>query len=224
MDRVVFGKYVEEKRKALGMTQKELADKLFVTNKAVSKWENGGSYPDITLFEPLAKCLGVPLEQLLVCGEEKTPDAPEKTLIEIAGETIKRNKRRLAITAAALAIVLLCVVGYIAGRAAKNDFPYVYMNGWYYEVTGETLPDESLLGEKLGEVTRSGVRRSKNNAGGDSNTAALGAGIYAITEPEGDPWTYNAAVAVETERGYAVARAVFFSRQDAEKFFGINIG
>lgn len=49
MDRKAFGKYIEEKRKALGMTQNELAEKMFITNKAVSKWENGISYPDITL-------------------------------------------------------------------------------------------------------------------------------------------------------------------------------
>ena len=49
------------------MTQKEVAEKLFVSDKTVSKWETGGSMPDITLLMPLAKLFGVTVPELLEC-------------------------------------------------------------------------------------------------------------------------------------------------------------
>ncbi|MBQ1612683.1 MAG: helix-turn-helix transcriptional regulator, partial [Alphaproteobacteria bacterium] len=49
MDKEKFGAFIAERRKALDMTQKELADRLMISDKAVSKWERGLSFPDITL-------------------------------------------------------------------------------------------------------------------------------------------------------------------------------
>ena len=60
-----FGIFVSRLRGEKGMTQKALAEKLFVSDKAVSKWENGKSLPDISLLEPLAQMLGVTVPELL---------------------------------------------------------------------------------------------------------------------------------------------------------------
>ena len=57
MDAAYTGKEISERRKALGLTQKELAEKLHVTDKAVSKWERGINFPDLGLMENLAKVL-----------------------------------------------------------------------------------------------------------------------------------------------------------------------
>ena len=54
MDNVQFGLFIAELRRERGMTQKELAARLNVTDKAVSKWETGKGFPDIKLMEPLA--------------------------------------------------------------------------------------------------------------------------------------------------------------------------
>ena len=54
-------------RKAAGLTQKELAGRLHVTDKAVSKWERALSYPDVTLLEPLAEALDLGVEELVAC-------------------------------------------------------------------------------------------------------------------------------------------------------------
>ena len=51
MDALYTGKVIAECRKGLGLTQKELADKLGVTDKAVSRWENGMNFPDIALMD-----------------------------------------------------------------------------------------------------------------------------------------------------------------------------
>ena len=65
MDNIQFGAFVARLRKEQGMTQKDLADRLHVTDKAVSKWETGKGFPDVKLLEPLAQVLGVSLVELL---------------------------------------------------------------------------------------------------------------------------------------------------------------
>ncbi len=65
IDKEKLGAFIAELRKEKGYTQKELGDKLFLSNKAVSKWETGASIPDTTLLIPLADILGVSVTELL---------------------------------------------------------------------------------------------------------------------------------------------------------------
>ena len=60
-----FGAFVQTRRKELGLSQAELADKLYVTAKAVSRWERGVGFPDIHLLEPLAEALDLTLIELM---------------------------------------------------------------------------------------------------------------------------------------------------------------
>lgn len=73
MNNVKVGQFISEKRKALGMTQQDLAEKLQITNKAVSKWETGDGMPDIQLLKPLSTELGVTVDEILN-GEEKAKE------------------------------------------------------------------------------------------------------------------------------------------------------
>lgn len=77
MDNLKMGQFILELRKAKGLTQKELAGKLHVTDKAVSKWERGISCPDITLLPELAEALGVTTGELLN-GEKIKQDVVNK--------------------------------------------------------------------------------------------------------------------------------------------------
>lgn len=65
IDKKTFGIFLAEQRKAKGFTQRELAEKLFISDKAVSKWERGLSMPDIFLLVPLAEILDVSVTELL---------------------------------------------------------------------------------------------------------------------------------------------------------------
>ncbi|MDE5680150.1 MAG: helix-turn-helix domain-containing protein, partial [Lachnospiraceae bacterium] len=67
IDKKEFGIFVAELRKEKGLKQKELAAKLLISDKAVSKWETGLSMPDITLLVPLADILDVTVTELLEC-------------------------------------------------------------------------------------------------------------------------------------------------------------
>ena len=83
-----FGIFISRLRGEKGMTQKALAEKLFVSNKAVSKWENGQSLPDISLLEPLAQLLDVSLVELLhgerQCDRSLTEGQQEELFTEEA--------------------------------------------------------------------------------------------------------------------------------------------
>mgnify|MGYP001286345481 FL=1 len=59
MEKEKIGKYIRKKRIEKGMTQQQLAEKIQVTEKAVSRWETGRGVPDISLLEPLAEELHV---------------------------------------------------------------------------------------------------------------------------------------------------------------------
>lgn len=61
----ITGAMIKRLREQKQMTQAELAEKIFVTDKAISKWETGRGYPDVSLIEPLAKALGVSVIELL---------------------------------------------------------------------------------------------------------------------------------------------------------------
>ena len=72
------GELITRRRKALGLTQKELAAQLLVSDKTVSKWEAGGGYPEVTLLAPLAAALGLSADELLAGrqNEAATPAPP----------------------------------------------------------------------------------------------------------------------------------------------------
>jgi transcriptional regulator with XRE-family HTH domain len=67
IDKQKFGTFVAELRKEKGYTQKDLAQRLFISDKAISKWETGASIPDTALLIPLADLLGVSVTELLMC-------------------------------------------------------------------------------------------------------------------------------------------------------------
>lgn len=82
-----FGSFVSARRKVLGMTQKELAEKLYLSDKAVSKWERGLSLPDVSVLVPLAEALGVSVTELLEgeqMDEQPIPAARVEDIVQKA--------------------------------------------------------------------------------------------------------------------------------------------
>lgn len=83
MDNEKMGQFISELRKSKHMTQKDLAAKLNITDKAVSKWERGLSYPDISLLSSIAEILGVTTSELL--NGENSNRASEEMEVSITG-------------------------------------------------------------------------------------------------------------------------------------------
>ncbi|MCM1118596.1 MAG: helix-turn-helix domain-containing protein [bacterium] len=122
IDKEKFGVFVAELRKARGMTQKELAARVFVSDKAVSKWERGLSMPDITLLIPLARELGVTATELLECQrmEQTALDSGRVEMLvqcaltyseETPEERHRRRRQEMGLYIASLLIVTLEVLG-----------------------------------------------------------------------------------------------------------------
>lgn len=83
-----IGQTIADQRKAQGMTQKDLADKMNVTDKAVSKWERDLSIPDIASIPKLAGILQISVEELLTSTEEPTAPPQWKNILHIILKTV----------------------------------------------------------------------------------------------------------------------------------------
>ena len=104
MEKQTMGEIISALRKEKGMTQKDLADKMGVTDKAVSKWERNLSCPDISSIPKLAEILGTGVETLM----DVTPKAQEKTS---AGQIVE-----IVLKAVPLAMSIAVVVGIMLNK------------------------------------------------------------------------------------------------------------
>ncbi len=98
MDQAKTGKFIAEKRKEKDLTQFQLAEKLGITDRAVSKWERGLSLPDASVMLELCAILGITVSDLLsgeVISMEKYNEQMEKHLLEMVKEKEKSDKRML---------------------------------------------------------------------------------------------------------------------------------
>jgi transcriptional regulator with XRE-family HTH domain len=114
MDQSKLGHFIFELRKEQNMTQRELAEKLNITDKAVSKWERGLSCPDISLLSALADTLHTTTGELLNGERAATPEneAVVSNVLEYAADASKRQAhqyRRLALAA----FTALCLIGIL---------------------------------------------------------------------------------------------------------------
>lgn len=100
IDKKQFGMFVAELRKEKGFTQKELAARLMISDKAVSKWETGQSCPDISLLVPLAEVLNVTVTELLECRRLQSAETINATQAEaLVQKTISMSENELAANA-----------------------------------------------------------------------------------------------------------------------------
>lgn len=117
-----FGVFISNKRKELGMTQKELAEKLFLSDKAVSKWERGLSLPDVSVLMPLAQVLGVTVTELLEGEEieneetisaERADQVVQKAISFSENPTVQSSRFHKKNLPAWLAMTIIAVVEFL---------------------------------------------------------------------------------------------------------------
>ena len=120
MDKEKTGQLIAQLRKEKGLTQKQLADALNVTDKAVSKWERGLSFPDISMLEPIAEILDISIMEILA-GAKQDKDATMtcedaskmiKESVELGDEQIRHKKemsRFIIILLIVLSLLLISI-------------------------------------------------------------------------------------------------------------------
>ncbi len=113
MDQQRIGQFIKFLRKEQELTQQELADKLGVTNRAVSKWENGLSLPDYSIIGELSKLLNVSINEIL-SGEKLKEEERSKKFEENVMKTIRKNKnlkKSNLILSSILVIIFIAILG-----------------------------------------------------------------------------------------------------------------
>lgn len=121
MDNLQTGAFIRELRKEKGLTQKDLAEQLHITDRAVSKWERGLCAPDLSTLEPLAAALGVTVAEL-IAGErmEETPHKSEieenvQNTLQYSKEELRQKTRTLRKSYRAGITLILLLLFVISG-------------------------------------------------------------------------------------------------------------
>ncbi|AYG02652.1 helix-turn-helix domain-containing protein [Gryllotalpicola protaetiae] len=117
-----FGQFVIAKRQAAGLTQRELADRVFITESAVSKWERGLSYPDITLVGPLAEALRVSEGELINASDDHASQQVEREA------RVYRRWRASLLWSTSIAYATTLVTCFIVNLSVEHTL------SWYWVV------------------------------------------------------------------------------------------
>lgn len=134
MDTKKIGAFIAMNRKKKGYTQEQLAEKLGVTNKTISRWENGHYMPDLSLLEPLSKELDITLNELLAGKEivkEEAMEYSEQNLIQTidyTGNKIKNEHKRISL--------FIIGLGIFTSLCAFTVFPSESSWGSIYSMIG----------------------------------------------------------------------------------------
>lgn len=185
-----FGSFLVQLRKQKGLTQKDLAQRLFISDKAVSKWERGLSMPDIALLPPLAEVFGVTITELLSGQRIGEPERLNVREVEklVAGtiglsakeERQRRRRRRrrgfaylACVAVAVLEFLLLDSLGYSFDELSENILTVeglsLLFGGWFCLFAKETLPayyDENKIhtySDGVFRMNMAGVRFNNSN-------------------------------------------------------------
>ena len=122
MNQIKIGEFISSQRRKNNLTQAALADKLGITDRAVSKWERGKGLPDASLMLDLCEILGITVNELLN-GEkismENNTQQNEQLLLDMAKELEEKNK---TIWTSMWAIMLVSIIGLIGGLAVIAFF------------------------------------------------------------------------------------------------------
>ena len=130
MDLVKIGKYIAGKRKALGMTQKQLAEKLNMSDKSVSKWERGIYLPDVSVYMELCEILGISINEFLA-GEDIDAENVEKksedNIIQVTKDSKKKQKNLKSILAVVttFAVIMVLVLGAVFVHKVMQPKNYI---------------------------------------------------------------------------------------------------
>lgn len=130
MDTVKIGKYIAQKRKNLGLTQRDIAEQLGMSDKSVSKWERGVCLPDVSVYMELCRIIGISLNEFIAGEDIEQVELQEKSEQNILDVTKDGNykKRRLKTIIAVLVCICVAVTslsGYLLWKRFHVETNYI---------------------------------------------------------------------------------------------------
>ena len=136
MDQEKIGKFILELRKDKKMTQQELANKIGVTDRAISKWENGRGMPDISLMKPLCEILDITLNEL-ISGEKIDKKEYQKKSDENILKTIKYTNKKTnffkKFLICLISVFLILILMFIIDVRKMNQNEEVVFSTWGFD-------------------------------------------------------------------------------------------
>ncbi len=154
MDSTKTGSLIAEARKEKNMTQRQLAEALHVSDRAVSKWERGAGFPDVSLLEPLADTLGLTVTELLHGERQDAPTAEEEVRFavkEVRSKLKQRRQENLHIAA----VIFFLFLFFLFWVSAFADMRGAFDEHVQKEITAGIYTDGVLTGET--EITVDGI-------------------------------------------------------------------
>ena len=127
MNQIAIGNFIGKKRKELNLTQAQLAEKLGVSNKTVSKWENGKCMPDYGIIQPLCAELGISVSELMD-GEEQPQDSirayDDGQILDLIKRTQALESQRTTLSGVILIVlgIAICALSFSFGGSDVKDF------------------------------------------------------------------------------------------------------
>lgn len=151
MDQKKIGKFICSLRKEKQLTQEQLAEKLGVSINAVSKWERGLSFPDVSLYKDLCKELDINIEELINGEKSKSSTAKEKAILNVVKTNKKEKKKRnIIIIVFTLLITLLIIFGLIIYEYKSREVEDFYERN--YQLTFVARDVEAFFKYRFGDV------------------------------------------------------------------------
>ena len=151
MNQKKIGKFICSLRKEKQLTQEQLAEKLGVSINAVSKWERGLSFPDVSLYKDLCKELDINIEELINGEKSKSSTAKEKAILNVVKTNKKEKKKRnIIIIVFTLLITLLIIFGLIIYKYKSREVEDFYERN--YQLTFVARDVEAFFKYRFGDV------------------------------------------------------------------------
>ena len=130
MDTVKIGKYIAQKRKNLGLTQRDIAEQLGMSDKSVSKWERGVCLPDVSVYMELCRIIGISLNEFIAGEDIEQVELQEKSEQNILDVTKDGNYKKRRLKAIIAVLVCICVAvtslsGYLLWKRIHVETNYI---------------------------------------------------------------------------------------------------
>ena len=154
MDKITVGKFIAEQRKQLSLTQKQFAEQLGVTDKAVSRWETGKGYPDIETSVEIAKIFNVTINDVLsgkINKPEEKETAAEQNIIDALKEILRVKKTGMirtvttALVFCFIIIILIPTLHLTLIPDLRKDNYILYNDRYYSFIDTDKIPPEFVL-------------------------------------------------------------------------------
>ena len=198
MNQEKIGNFILELRKEKNMTQQELADKIGVTDKAISKWENGRGMPDLSLMKPLCRELDISINEL-ISGEridkkdyqEKLEENIMKTIDYSVQEQKKQTKVfKIILGTTVITLALFVSMFFIDVRRMNQNKPVIFSTWGYQYTPAINLQEDEIYLAIKNYLVEKGDSDPKHH---DEEKTFVSMRVYLLDEKERDSLYYISA-------------------------------